>query len=82
MGSILNKIAVEVIQEKETTETGIITGGNKKPDRGIVISKGKDVTPEISLGKTLIFSEYAGKAVTVDGKELILLNENEVYYVL
>lgn len=81
MGSILSKVAVEVSKDVVTTSTGIITQDKTRPDTGKVISKGKDVTDEVNIGDTVFFSEYAGKAVTVDGKELILLNQEEVYYV-
>lgn len=81
MGSILNKVAVEVLKENVTTSTGIITEDKKRPDTGKVISKGKSVTGELNIGDTVFFSEYAGKAVTVDGKDLILLNQEEIYYV-
>lgn len=81
MGAILNKIAVEVVENETTTSTGIITGDKKKPDTGIVVSKGKNVTDEIKIGDTLIFHEYSGKAVTIEGKDLILLNEGEIFYV-
>jgi chaperonin GroES len=81
MKAVKNKIIVEVETAQEKSTTGIIIDPNKKPDRGVVVSVGEEVTFEIKVGCTVVFSEYAGKLVTVDEKDYILLNESEVYYV-
>lgn len=81
MKAVKNKIIVEVETSQEKSTTGIIIDPNKKPDRGVVVSVGEEVTFEIKVGSTIVFSEYAGKLVTVDEKDYILLNESEVYYV-
>ena len=82
MKAINNKIIVEVENTQEKSTSGIIIDPNKKPDRGVVVSIGDEVTSEIKIGSVVIFSEYAGKLITVEDKEYILLNEGEVYCVL
>jgi len=81
MKAIRNKLIVEVQKEVEKSQSGIIVDTEKKPDRGVVISIGSDVTDEIKVGDTVVFSQFAGKEDKVGDKTYILLNEGEVYYV-
>ena len=82
MNAIRNKLIVSVVDTVEKSESGIITDQDKKPDRGVVISKGNDVTDEIEIGDVIVFSEYGGKAIQEKGEEFITLNEGEVYFVI
>lgn len=81
MKAINNKLIVKAEKEVEKSALGIIIDTDKKPDRGIVISKGKEVTDEISVGDLVIFSQFAGKEEKIGDDLFILLNEGEVYYV-
>lgn len=82
MKAVKRKLIVKPVEEKEESSTGIISNPDKKPDSGEVISKGELVTDEIPQGSIVYFSEYAGKAVTVEGEDYILLSEDEIYCVI
>jgi chaperonin GroES len=82
MQAIKNKIIVSVGSTVEKSASGIVVDANKKPDRGVVISKGAEVTEEIEAGDTVVFSEYAGKEIKEGSEKYITLNEAEVYYVI
>lgn len=82
MKAIRNKLIVIVGDTVEKSESGIIVDANKKPDRGIVVSKGDEVTDEIEVGDTIVFSEYAGKEIKNADGHFITMNEGEVYYVI
>jgi chaperonin GroES len=82
MKAIKNKLIVEVQKEVEKSLSGIIVDTEKKPDRGTIVSVGKEVTDELSVGDTVVFSQFAGKEEKVGDKIYILLNEAEVYYVV
>lgn len=82
MNAIRNKLIVSVEDTVEKSETGIIIDRDKKPDRGVVVSKGNDVTAEIEIGDVVVFSEYGGKSIQEKGVEYVTLNEGEVYFVI
>ena len=69
MKAIRNKIIVSTEGLIEKSESGIIIDTTKKPDRGVVISKGAEVTDEIEEGDVVVFSEYAGKEIK-EGEKL------------
>lgn len=82
MKAIRNKLIVIAEKAVEKSESGIIVDADKKPDRGEVISKGDEVTDEIEIGDTVVFSEYAGKEIKNADGHFITMNEGEVYYVI
>ena len=49
---------------------------------GAVLENG-DVRPMVlKVGDVVIFGQYSGNAVKIDGEELIIMNESEVYGVV
>ena len=79
MEALRRKITVKAERAQQESTTGIKTGEDKKPDRGIVVSKGHLVDANFEEGAMIVFSEYAGKAITLEGVDYILLNEDEIY---
>ena len=80
-------------QEEETkTAGGIVLPGSaaEKPSRGEVVAAGKgkvnekgDVRPmDVKVGDKVIFGQYAGSTVKVDGEELLIMSENEILAVI
>lgn len=83
MEALGSKVIVKVDKKDFVSSTGIKTGGVEKPDRGEVISIGCEISDlPLKVGVTVIFSEYAGKAINEGGVDYILLNYNEIYSVL
>ena len=85
---------VLVRREEEETKTagGIVLPGSaaEKPSRGEVIAVGNgkitdsgDVRPlDVKAGDKVIFGQYAGKRVKVDGEELLIMSESEILAVV
>ena len=85
---------VLVRREEEETKSagGIVLPGSaaEKPSRGEVIAVGNgkitengDVRPlDVKAGDKVIFGQYAGNTVKVDGEELLIMSESEIYGVL
>jgi chaperonin GroES len=85
---------VLVRREEEETKTagGIVLPGSaaEKPSRGEVIAAGKgkineqgDVRPlDVKVGDKVIFGQYAGSTVKVNGEELLIMGENEIFAVI
>ncbi len=80
-------------QEEETkTAGGIVLPGSaaEKPSRGEVVAAGKGKVNEkgelrpidVKVGDKVIFGQYAGSTVKVDGEELLIMSENEILAVI
>ncbi len=87
-----DKVIVEVLGEKERTKGGIILPdtAREKPQEakvlavggGKVLSNGKVVPPEVKTGDTVLFGKYSGNEVKINGKELLIINQDDILAVL
>ena len=79
--------------EEETTSAGSIVlpdSATEKPSQGEVLAVGPgkvnengDVRPmDVKAGDKIIFGQYSGSTVKIDGEELLILSENEIFGVL
>ncbi len=88
-----DRIIVERIEEETKTAGGIIipdTVSKEKPQEGKVIAAGKGkVTAEgkvlpldIKEGDRVLFGKYAGSEIKIDGKEYLIMREDDVLGVI
>jgi chaperonin GroES len=87
-----DKIIVEVLQAGDKTKGGIILPdtAKEKPQEakvlavgsGKVLGNGKVVAPEVKVGDTILFGKYSGNEVKVDGKELLIINQDDILAVI
>jgi chaperonin GroES len=87
-----DRLLVERIEEQEQRVGGIIIPdtAKEKPQQGRVVATGKgrvndkgDVFPlDVKPGDTVLFGKYSGTEIKVDGKEYLILREEEVFGVL
>ena len=92
MRPLRDRILVERIEEQEQRIGGIIVPdtAKEKPQQGRVVATGKgrvndkgDVFPlDVKEGDTVLFGKYAGSEIKLDGKEYLILREEEVLGVL
>jgi chaperonin GroES len=83
-----DRILVERIEEQEQRIGGIIVPdtAKEKPQQGRVVAVGKgrvndkgEVFPlDVKAGDTVLFGKYAGTEVKIEGKEYLILREEEV----
>jgi chaperonin GroES len=87
-----DKIVVEVIEEPQTTASGIVLPdtAKEKSQRGKVLAvgsgklldNGERVPLEVKEGDTIVFAKYGGTEVSVDGRELMILSERDVHAIV
>ena len=87
-----DRIIVERIDEGEQKIGGIIIPdtAKEKPMQGKVIAVGKGrvekdgkVTPlDVKADDTVLFGKYAGQEIKLDGKEFLIVREEEVLGVI
>ena len=87
-----DRIIVQRLEEGEQKVGGIIIPdtAKEKPQQGKVIAVGKGkvekdgkVTPlDVKEGDTVLFGKYAGSEIKIEGKEYLIIREEEVLGVL
>jgi chaperonin GroES len=86
------KIVVERLEADERTAGGILLpdSAKEKPKQGKIISlgdgklldDGKRASFQVRVGDRVLFSSYSGNEVTVDGKEFLIMTEEDVLAVV
>lgn len=87
-----DQIVVRQFDEEEVTESGIVLAGSakEKPSQGVVIAVGEGVhlgngdfrKTSVPVGSTIVFGKNAGHKVEVDGEELLVMREAEIFGVI
>lgn len=87
-----DKVIVEVLGAKDRTKGGIVLpdSAQEKPQEakvlavgsGKVLKNGKIVPPELKTGDTVLFGKYSGNEVKMDGKELLIIQQDDVLAVI
>jgi chaperonin GroES len=88
MRPLRDRILVERIEEQEQRVGGIIIpdSAKEKPQQGRVVAVGKgrvndkgEVFPlDVAAGDVVLFGKYAGSEIKIEGKEYLILREEEV----
>jgi len=83
-----DKILVERVEAEEKTSGGILLpdSAREKPKQGKVLAtgdgkaldNGKRSTFQVKKGDTVLFTSYAGSEVSVDGKDYLIMTEEDV----
>ncbi len=82
-----DRIVVRRTEEEQKTAGGILLPGSaqEKPQQGVILAVGNGqitdngVRPlDVKVGDTVLFGQYAGQTVKVDGEELLVMREEDV----
>ena len=83
-----DKILVERLEAETKTLGGIVLpdSAREKPKQGKVLElgegkaleNGKRSAFQVKKGDTVLFTSYAGSEITVDGKEYLIMTEDDV----
>ncbi len=87
-----DKVLVKRTEEEETTAGGIVLPGSasEKPSQGEVIAvgpgkrqdNGELIAPDVKAGDLVIFGQYGGNEVKIDGEEYLILSEGDIFGVI
>ncbi len=87
-----DRILVKRLAEEEKTKGGIIIPdtAKEKPAEGKVVSvgngklndDGKRIPLEIKKGDSILFGKYSGTEVTIEGKEYLIMREDDILGVI
>ena len=87
-----DRVAVRRVEEDQKTAGGIIIPdtAKEKPAEGEVVAVGagaKDddgdrIAMDVKAGDKILFGKWSGTEITLDGEELLIMSENDIYGVL
>ena len=87
-----DRVVVKRQDEETTSSGGIVLPGSatEKPQQGEVVAvgpgkkseDGKNTPVDLKVGDHVVFGQYGGNTVKIDGEEYLILNESEIYGVV
>jgi len=87
-----DRVLVRRMEEETMSAGGIVLPGSatEKPNQGTVIAAGKgrilesgDVRPmDVKEGDMVLFGQFSGTPVKVDGEELVMMREEDIMGVI
>jgi len=84
---LADRVVIKREEAEEKTKSGIVLPGQSKEApqiaRVLAVGPGKeDVKMEVAVGDLVIFSEYAGTKVKVDGEDVMIVSQRDILAVL
>ena len=89
---VQDRVVVRRVEEETKTAGGIVLPGSaaEKPSQGEVLAvgpgkkgdDGKAQPVDLKVGDKVLFGQYSGSTVKVDGEELLIMSESEVFGVV
>ena len=87
-----DRVVVKRVEQETKTASGIVIpdAAAEKPDQGEVLSvgpgkrndKGDIVAMNVKKGDRVLFGKYSGQTVKVDGDELLVMREEDLFAVV
>jgi chaperonin GroES len=87
-----DRVIVKRLDAEEKTASGIVLPGNaaEKPDQGEILAvgpgrkddKGTLIALNVKVGDKVLFGKYSGQTVKVDGEELLVMKEDDLFAVI
>ncbi len=87
-----DRVVIRRVDEETKTAGGIVLPDSaaEKPSRGKILAvgpgkvldNGEVRAPSVKVGDTVIFGQYGGTTVKIDGEELLILSESEIFGVV
>jgi chaperonin GroES len=86
---LADRVVVRPSKAEEKTKGGIIVPdtAKEKPVWGEVIAAGpgrttddgKHIPMEVKIGDRVLYGKYSGTEVTIDGEELLIMRESDIF---
>lgn len=84
---LADRVLVQAAPAEEKTASGIIIPdtAKEKPQRGTVIAVGngkKDEPLTVKVGDSVIYGQYAGTEIKIDGNAYLIMRESDIFGVI
>ena len=73
-------VMLEAVKVEDVTRGGIVIpdSAQKKPAEGIIVAKAADASDEIALGDRVIYKEYSGTEIKLEGEAYLLIPSGDL----
>lgn len=84
---LADRVVVEPTEAVSKTASGIYIpdSAKEKPQQGTVVAVGKGNGSEaltVKVGDTVLYGKFAGTELHIDGKDLLIMRENEILAII
>lgn len=88
---LADRVVIKSLESEEITKGGIVLPGTaqEKPQMAEVLAvgpggvvDGKEIKMYVKVGDKIIYSKYAGTEIKMDGKEYIIVRQNDILAVV
>jgi len=84
---LADRVVVEAAAAEEKTASGIIIPdtAKEKPQKGKVLAVGtgkKDEPMTVKVGDTVLYGKYSGTEVNVDGNDVLIMRESDIFAIV
>ena len=84
---LADRVVVEAAPAETKTASGIIITDNaqEKPQKGTVVAVGNGKPEEpmtVKVGDTVLYGKYAGTEVAIDGKDVLIMRESDIFAIV
>ncbi len=84
---LADRVVVEPAAAEEKTASGIIIpdSAKEKPQRGTILAIGNGKVEEpltVKVGDTVLYGKYSGTEVNIEGKDLLIMRESDIYAIV
>lgn len=84
---ISDRVVIEPLAAETTTASGIIIPdtAKEKPQKGTVVAVGngkKDHAMTVKVGDVVLYGKYSGTEFKYEGKDYLIMREDEIYAIL
>lgn len=81
---LADRVLIEPSPAEQTTASGIIIpdSAKEKPLKGKVIATGNGKTDEpitVKVGDEVLYGQYSGTEIKLDGKTFLIMRESDIY---
>jgi chaperonin GroES len=81
---LADRVLIEPAPAEQKTASGIIIPdtAKEKPLKGIVVAAGKGKKDEpmtVKVGDEVLYGQYSGTEIKLDGKTLLIMRESDIY---
>ena len=87
-----DRVIVKRLENETKTASGIVIpdAATEKPDQGEVLAvgpgkrndKGEQMALNVKVGDRVLFGKYSGQSVKVNGEELLVMKEEDLFAVV
>ena len=89
---LYDNVVIKRVEQEAVSAGGIVLPGSAKeqPNQGKVVAVGDGALQDngdiralqVKVGDTVVFGQYSGNTIKVDGDELMIMRENEIFGII